>query len=55
MQTPLPAQLGGLLEDPFTLLVVGFLLALIFFFYLMFRKTMLSFREGMDKGSGKKR
>ncbi|WP_435360085.1 hypothetical protein [Haloarchaeobius sp. DFWS5] len=54
MQTLLPAQLGGLFDDPFTLAVVGFLLALIFFFYLMFRRTMLSFREGIQKGSGKK-
>ncbi|WP_435334435.1 hypothetical protein [Haloarchaeobius sp. TZWWS8] len=55
MLTPVPAQFGGLFDDPFTLAVVGFLLVLIFFFYLMFRKTMLSFREGMNKGSGRNR
>jgi hypothetical protein len=54
MQTPVPAQFGGLTDDPFTLFVVAFLLALIFFFYLLFRRTIVGFREGMQKGSGKK-
>lgn len=53
MQTPVPAQYGGFFDDPFTLFVVALLLALIFFFYLLFRRTMLGFKEGMEKGSGK--
>jgi len=35
------------LNDPVFLLIAGFLLALIFFFYLLIRRSMAGFKEGM--------
>ena len=38
--------------DPFIALIVGGLLALIFFLYLMARRTLQGFQEGVDDGRG---
>ncbi len=44
----LPGDMASV--DPFIVLIVGALLALILFFYLMLRRTLLGFKEGMDDG-----
>jgi ABC-type uncharacterized transport system permease subunit len=36
--------------DPVILVVTVFVLALIFVFYLLLRRTVLGFREGLDQG-----
>jgi len=36
--------------DPFIVLIVGGLLALIFFLYLLVRRTLKGFQEGVDDG-----
>ncbi|WP_259371287.1 MULTISPECIES: hypothetical protein [Halostella] len=36
--------------DPFIVLIVGALLTLIFFLYLMVRRTLHGFQEGMEDG-----
>lgn len=41
-------MLGFLPDDPVILTVVAILLALIFFTYLLLRRTVLEFRKGMD-------
>ncbi|WP_290819102.1 hypothetical protein [Halovivax sp.] len=41
-------MLGFLPDDPVILTIVAILLALIFFTYLMLRRTVLEFRKGMD-------
>jgi|GEM_PF-457186 hypothetical protein len=44
------AWLGFIPEDPVALVFVLVVLALIFFAYLMLRKTVTEFTEGMRKG-----
>ena len=41
-------MIGPLPDDPVILAIVAILLALIFFFYLMIRKTLLEFQRGMQ-------
>ena len=36
--------------DPFMLTILGVLLALVFFAYLLLRRTVLGFREGIEQG-----
>lgn len=36
-------------EDPVLIVIVIFVALVIFAFYLMFRRTVLAFREGMDR------
>jgi hypothetical protein len=43
-------QNTGLLADPFFLALVGLMLLLVFFGYLLVRRTLLSLREGYDEG-----
>ncbi len=40
---------GFLPDDPVILTIVAILLALIFFTYLLLRRTVLEFRDGMEK------
>ena len=41
-------MIGPLPDDPVILAIVAILLGLIFFLYLLLRKTLLEFRRGMD-------
>ncbi|SEH17038.1 MULTISPECIES: DUF7859 family protein [Natronorubrum] len=41
-------MLGFLPDDPVILAIVVILLSLVFFSYLLLRKTILEFREGMQ-------
>ncbi|GAB3320673.1 MULTISPECIES: hypothetical protein [Haloplanus] len=43
-------QLSGLLGDPVFLALAGLMLLLVFFGYLLVRRTLLSLREGYDEG-----
>lgn len=43
-------MLGFLPDDPVILAIVLILLSLVFFTYLLLRRTLLEFREGMDGG-----
>ena len=43
-------MIGFLPDDPVVLTIVAILLGLIFFTYLLLRRTILEFREGMDEG-----
>ena len=43
-------QFSGLLEDPVFLGLVAVMLLLVFFGYLLVRRTLLSLREGYDEG-----
>jgi hypothetical protein len=43
-------QFDGLLEDPIFLGLVALMLLLVFFGYLLVRRTLLSLREGYDEG-----
>jgi hypothetical protein len=43
-------QLSGLLDDPIFLGLVAIMLLLVFFAYLLVRRTLLSLREGYDDG-----
>ncbi|MDJ1432997.1 hypothetical protein [Halostagnicola sp. A-GB9-2] len=43
-------MLGFLPDDPVIIVVVLILLSLIFFSYLLVRRTILEFRDGMDGG-----
>lgn len=43
-------MLGFLPDDPVILAIVLILLSLVFFSYLLLRRTILEFREGMDGG-----
>jgi hypothetical protein len=43
-------QFSGLLGDPIFLALAGVLLLLVFFGYLLVRRTLLSLREGYDEG-----
>lgn len=43
-------QLSSLLEDPIFLGLVAVMLLLVFFGYLLVRRTLLSLREGYDEG-----
>ncbi|WP_299332145.1 hypothetical protein [Haloplanus sp.] len=43
-------QLSDLLGDPIFLGLVGLMLFLVFFVYLLVRRTLLSLREGYDEG-----
>ncbi|WP_251328817.1 hypothetical protein [Haloplanus pelagicus] len=43
-------QYADLLEDPFFIALVGLMLLLVFFGYLLVRRTLLSLREGYDEG-----
>jgi len=43
-------QLSSLLEDPIFLALVALMLLLVFFGYLLVRRTLLSLREGYDEG-----
>ncbi|WP_251342220.1 hypothetical protein [Haloplanus halophilus] len=43
-------QYSDLLGDPFFLALVGLMLLLVFFGYLLVRRTLLSLREGYDEG-----
>lgn len=43
-------MLGFLPDDPVIIAIVAILLSLIFFLYLLLRRTMLEFREGMEGG-----
>lgn len=43
-------QFGGLLGDPIFLGLVALMLLLVFFGYLLVRRTLLSLREGYDEG-----
>jgi hypothetical protein len=49
MQTTV-LQFSGLLEDPIFLGLVALMLLLVFFGYLLVRRTLLSLREGYDEG-----
>ena len=42
-------MLESITEDPVIITIVVILLALIFFTYLLLRRTVLEFREGMNK------
>ena len=42
-------MIGFLPDDPVILTIVAILLALIFFTYLLLRRTVLEFREGMGR------
>lgn len=42
--------LSSLLEDPIFLGLVALMLLLVFFGYLLVRRTLLSLREGYDEG-----
>lgn len=42
-------MLQSITEDPVIITIVVILLALIFFTYLLLRRTVLEFREGMNK------
>ncbi|HMB49817.1 DUF7859 family protein [Natronoarchaeum rubrum] len=35
--------------DPFFIIIVAAFVGLFFFLFLLFRRTMLSFKEGMDE------
>ncbi|WP_338740126.1 hypothetical protein [Haloplanus salilacus] len=51
MQPPAGSlQLSDLLGDPIFLGLVGLMLLLVFFAYLLVRRTLLSLREGYDEG-----
>lgn len=41
-------MLGFIPDDPVIIAIVLILLSLIFFTYLLLRRTILEFREGMD-------
>ncbi|WP_255169175.1 hypothetical protein [Natrononativus amylolyticus] len=41
-------MLGFLPDDPIIIAIVLILLSLIFFSYLLLRRTVLEFRDGMD-------
>lgn len=41
-------MLGFLPDDPVILAIVAILLSLVFFSYLLLRKTILEFRDGMQ-------
>ncbi len=43
-------MLGFLPDDPVIIAIVLILLSLVFFSYLLLRRTVLEFREGMDGG-----
>lgn len=43
-------QFSSLLEDPIFLGLVALMLLLVFFGYLLVRRTLLSLREGYDEG-----
>ncbi|MHC3436571.1 DUF7859 family protein [Natrialbaceae archaeon A-gly3] len=43
-------MLGFLPDDPVIIAIVLILLSLVFFSYLLLRRTILEFREGMDGG-----
>jgi hypothetical protein len=43
-------QTSSLLEDPIFLALVALMLLLVFFGYLLVRRTLLSLREGYDEG-----
>lgn len=45
--TVAPPMLGLLPDDPIIIAIVVILLALIFFTYLLIRRTVLEFRDGM--------
>jgi hypothetical protein len=49
MQTSV-LQLSSLLEDPIFLALVAIMLLLVFFGFLLVRRTLLSLREGFDEG-----
>lgn len=38
------------LQDPAFFLILGALLLFIFFLFLMIRRTLVGFREGMERG-----
>jgi len=42
--------LSALFEDPIFLALVALMLLLVFFGYLLVRRTLLSLREGFDEG-----
>ena len=42
-------MIGFLPDDPVILTIVAILLALIFFTYLLLRRTVLEFRDGMGR------
>lgn len=42
-------MIESITEDPVIITIVVILLALIFFTYLLLRRTVLEFREGMNK------
>jgi hypothetical protein len=42
--------LSALLDDPIFLALVALMLLLVFFGYLLVRRTLLSLREGYDEG-----
>lgn len=48
--TSIMAWLGFIPEDPVALVFVVLVLGLIFFIYLMLRRTVLEFSKGMRKG-----
>ncbi|WP_435067848.1 hypothetical protein [Haloplanus sp. C73] len=48
MQTPVLQS--SLLDDPIFLALVALMLLLVFFAYLLIRRTLLSLREGYDDG-----
>jgi hypothetical protein len=48
--TAFALQFAGLLEDPIFLGLVAIMLLLVFFGYLLVRRTLLSLREGYDEG-----
>jgi hypothetical protein len=48
MQTPVLQS--SLLDDPIFLALVALMLLLVFFAYLLVRRTLLSLREGYDDG-----
>jgi len=47
---PTVLQFDGLLGDPIFLALVALMLLLVFFGYLLVRRTLLSLREGYDEG-----
>ncbi|AGB15032.1 hypothetical protein Halru_0389 [Halovivax ruber XH-70] len=42
-------MLGSITEDPVIIAIVVILLTLIFFTYLLLRRTVLEFRDGLEK------
>jgi hypothetical protein len=50
-----PAILGFLFDDPVLLGLVVIMLGFVFFVFLFLRRITTGFKEGMEKGQGKRK